>query len=81
MCKQPAESEPSPKTRAKNVKSSARGNFKTAPKQEKIHVFCFAPDEIGDFRAKRWTTEDQPTSIRTIHWKRGKTGLFKNVEY
>jgi hypothetical protein len=33
MCKQPAESAPSPKTRAKKQcqKSSARGNFKTAP--------------------------------------------------
>jgi hypothetical protein len=30
---------------------------------------------------QRWTTEDQPISIRTVHWKRGKTGLFKNVEY
>jgi hypothetical protein len=39
MCKQPAESAPCPKTRAKKQKcqkSSARGNFKTAPKQEKI---------------------------------------------
>jgi hypothetical protein len=39
MCKQPAESAPRPKTCAKKQKcqkSSARGNFKTAPKQEKI---------------------------------------------
>jgi hypothetical protein len=39
MCKQPAESAPSPKTHAKKQKcqkSSARENFKIAPKQEKI---------------------------------------------
>jgi hypothetical protein len=39
MCRQPAESAPSPKTRAKKQKcqkSSTRGNFKTTPKQEKI---------------------------------------------
>jgi hypothetical protein len=37
--KQPAESAPSPKTRAKKQKcqkSSARGNFKTALKRKKI---------------------------------------------
>jgi hypothetical protein len=39
MCKQPAESMPSPKTSAKKLKcqkSSARGNRKKAPKKEKI---------------------------------------------
>jgi hypothetical protein len=38
MCKKPAESAPSSKTRAKKQcqKSSARGNFKTAPKHEII---------------------------------------------
>jgi hypothetical protein len=44
MCKQPAESAPSPKTRGKKQKcqkSSARGNFKTAPKQEN-NKKCFA---------------------------------------
>jgi hypothetical protein len=37
MYKQPAESAPSPKTRAKKQKcqkSSARGNYKTAPKMQ-----------------------------------------------
>jgi hypothetical protein len=41
MCKQPAESAPSLKTRAKKQKcqkSSAHGNFKTGPKQEKINA-------------------------------------------
>jgi hypothetical protein len=83
---------PSLKTREKKFKcqkGSARGNFKAAPKQENASVLLRAND-VGGVLMKlvtfapltsEVTTEDQPTSIRTIHWKRDKTVLFKNVEY
>jgi very-short-patch-repair endonuclease len=75
---------PSPKTRAKKQrcqKSSARGNFKTTPKQEKITnvllranyfggVQMKSHDEIGDFRVGDFRAIDirgGRTSMRTIH--------------
>jgi hypothetical protein len=83
MCKQPAENAPSPKTRAKNnfQRSSARGNSKTAPKQEKItnaRVLLRANDVRG-VQMKSVTFAPLTSEVddcrstnkhRTIHWKR-----------
>jgi hypothetical protein len=72
-------------------KNSARGNFKTAPKQEKLtnaRVLLRAND-VGGVQMKSETFAPLTSEVddgrstnkhRTIHWKRGKTGLFKNVE-
>jgi hypothetical protein len=59
-----------PAQKQKWQKSSARGNFKTAPKQEKITNARVLLRWLSRHWHQRWTTEDQPTSIRTIHWKR-----------